>query len=141
MSHTTSVKTVQYTDANAIREAVKALQAKGVKITLLENAKPRMYYDNQEGVCDFVIRCDNGKYDVGLKLQADGSYLPVFDEWGGYIADVLGTSRNSAEEAIALFSRQYGEEAIYLEAARQGLAVESVFTDDNGNVQMVLAYN
>lgn len=141
MSHTTSVKTVQYTDVDAIREAVKSLQAKGLKITLLENAKPRMYYENQEGKCDFVIRCDNGQYDVGLKLQADGSYLPVFDEWGGHIANVLGTSRNSAEEAIALFSRQYGEEAIYIEAARQGLAVESVFTDDNGNVQMVLAYN
>lgn len=140
MSHTTTVKSVQYADEAAIRAAVDALQQQGVGISLLENSKPRMYYENQQGRCDFVLKL-NGQYDVGLVRQHDGSYLPVFDEWGGHVAEVIGTGRGSAEQHIGRFTRAYSEQALRRKAYEMGYSVDSVHTDSAGNVQLVFAVN
>ena len=77
--------------------------------TLVENAKPRMYYGNQEGVCDLVLKLEDAVYggktfDVGFKKNKDGTYDIVMDDWGRAISGqtlarfgslLLSSSRNS----------------------------------------------
>jgi len=83
--------------------AISELCARGIEISIVENEKPRMYYDNQiakqiqgkEGsedfsfnsdpdVCDFVVKVPGSYYDIGLLRNADGyGYTPVFDDYTG----------------------------------------------------------
>ena len=61
MSHTTTLKGVTIKDTNALASAVVDLKSKGVNCELLTNTKPRMYYNNQHGVCAFVLRLADGQ--------------------------------------------------------------------------------
>jgi len=110
MSHSVTCKTVPLRSKSAIRQAVANLIARGIRVELRENAKPRGYYRNQikrqlidlmdtddkeaarkasEGfiynddpdVCDFVIHCPDSHYDVGLIRHEDGHYVPYFDNY------------------------------------------------------------
>lgn len=143
MSHTTSVKSVKITDIEALKKAVQNLAEQGRQVTLVENAVPRMYYKDQHGKCDYVLKL-GGIYDVGLEKQKDGSYVPVFDEWGGHVANVLGTKKkvpagtNKAEVAIGALMSEYALEATRNYAYSQGLLIDSIFEDEQGNVQVVL---
>jgi len=149
VSHTTTLKSVSIKDASAIRQAVAKLKASGVNIELRENEKPRMYYSNQHGKCDFVLKLSNGSYDVGLEKQADGSYAPVFDEWAGHVANSLGSDVNvcpmpntpegRAQHQIGKFMQAYTECAAVNTAAAQGYIVDGSYTDDSGNVHLMLS--
>lgn len=138
MSHTTKVD-VKISSASAIRSAVLALQQAGVSCSLLENAKPRMFYSNQHGECEFVLKLNDCPYDVGFERQPDGTFSPVYDEWGGHIAKKIGNSNASGfGKHIGKFMQQYSA-AVTIEAAvAQGYYVESTTTDAEGNIQLVL---
>lgn len=145
MSHTTTLKTVSIKDVAALRATVSELQAAGVDCELVENARPRMYYDTQHGVCDYVIRLNKSRYDVGFDKQADGSYVPVFDEWGGHVGTELGatcriarTDEERAMQQIGRLMQGYAKNAAINAAVSQGYYVESTTTDDKGNVHLVL---
>lgn len=146
MSHTTTIRGVKITDIAALRSAVAELQAQGVNCTLMENTKPRMYYANQHGVCPYVLRLDNSPYDVGFDQQEDGSYVPVFDEWAGKVRGQIGatcplpnTEEGRAQHAIGRLMQGYAKHAAMNAALAQGYMIESCETDQQGNVQLVLA--
>lgn len=149
MSHTSTIKGIAITDPAVMNKAVQNLQAKGVNCSLIQNATPRMYYRHQEaevGVCDFVLKLPNAKYDVGFKKQDDGSYAAIFDEWANSVAGQVGATcaiPTTPEErslwAIGQFAQEYAQEAAIKAAAAQGYMVQSANTDADGNVNLVLA--
>lgn len=146
MSHTTKIKSVAIRSISAVREAVKRLQAQGVQCELVENQRPRMYYNNQHGVCPYVLKLQ-GRYDVGLDRQEDGSYVPVFDSWEGDISKQIGVSAKglSGEEEqaanIGRFMQEYGR-AVTMEAAMaQNLMLESETRDEQGTYHLAFVEN
>lgn len=145
MSHTTEIKSVVVSDVAALGTAVQALQREGVDIQLLRDAKPRMYYENQHGVCDYVVRLGGSRYDIGFQKQADGTYAPVMDLWQGDISKQIGancplphTEEGRAQHAIGRLMQKYAEHAVGNAARKQGFSVERTFTDKEGNVQVVI---
>lgn len=150
MSHTTTLKGLAIKDVQAMRAAVSELQNKGININLLENTKPRMYFGNQHGQCDFVLGLPDGKYDVGLERQEDGSYSPVFDEYQGHVGQQIGADQDvcpmpdyqhredRALHAIGQFSQTYAKHAAVNAAAAQGYSVTDTNVDDEGNVHLIL---
>jgi len=197
MSHTITAKSVPIRSKSAIRQAVANLIASGINVVLEENAKPRGYYRNQikrqvidlmdtdnkeaarkasEGfqynedpdVCDFVIRCPESYYDVGLIRHEDGHYVPYFDNYqsgprdtpefhtgkeSGPISNTLGTGkggnaghwnglRDSSDvvlHSIGKFLQEYTKEATIEAACAAGQSIESMTTDDDGNIHLVLS--
>lgn len=106
MSHTSVLKTVQINDIQALYNAVEFLKQNGVNCELLQNARPRMYYRDQHGVCDYVLKLNNASYDVGFAKQNDGSYVPVFDSWNGIIAREIGADEKLCPPAKNETERQ-----------------------------------
>jgi hypothetical protein len=147
MSHTTRLKAVVIRDVSALHTAVSKLKSMGVNCDLVQNAKPRMYYGNQHGECAHVLKLHDSQYDVGLEAQQDGSFVPVFDEWGGHVSRQIGagkscpmpnTTEGKAQHAIGKFFQSYAEAAAINAATTQGYFVESTTTDEHGNVHLVL---
>ena len=93
MSHTTVIRSVEIKNINALKAAVQELIDSGIKCELVENAKPRMYYDNQHGICPYVLKLHGTKYDVGFEKHGD-NYLPVFDVHAGYVMSQIGNKSN-----------------------------------------------
>ncbi len=147
MSHTTHLKNVVIRDVGALRSAVAELKAGGVDCDLLEDAKPRMYYSNQGQKCEYVLKLNKGKYDVGFKLQEDGTYAPLLDTWAGNVGNQIGadaevcpmpgTEAGRAQHAIGQFMQSYSKNAAINAAVMQGYSVESADTDGDGNVHLV----
>lgn len=59
-----------------------------------------MYYANQYGKCDYVLRLDGCPYDVGFAKQVDGTYLPVFDAWQNHLRNKIGAPMNQSGQTI-----------------------------------------
>lgn len=134
MSHTTTLKSVSISDTVALQEAVDFLKARGLDAELVQNVKPRMYYDNQYGVCDYVLRLKNSPYDIGFSKQEDGTYAPVFDSWGQHLQKQIGNPSSckiptTAEEreaaAVASLLNAYG-----VHAAKRQLESEGYYNFD-----------
>lgn len=134
MSHTTTLKSVAINDIVALEEAVTFLKERGLDAELIQDAKPRMYYENQYGKCDYVLRLKNSPYDIGFAKQADGSYAPVFDSWNGYLQSQIGNPSSckiptTAEEreaaAVASLLNAYG-----VHAAKRQLESEGYYNFD-----------
>lgn len=142
------MKAVTIKDVAALRAAVADLQAEGVNCSLVENARPRMYYQSQHGTCDYVLKLQ-GKYDVGFDKQADGSYVPVFDEHAYHVANQIGadvnvcpmptTAEGRAQHQIGKFMSHYAKNAAINAAVADGYCVESSYVDETGSLQLVLA--
>jgi hypothetical protein len=143
MSHTTTIKALAIKDEGAIRRAVDELKRNGTNVSLLQNAKPRMYYPRQEVMCDLVLKLHDGQYDVGFQKQADGTFALIMDEWGGHVSGQVGAScpvpQNSEDRAlwaIGSFAQQYGRFAAINAATAQGYIIERDYFDEHGNVQL-----
>lgn len=146
MSHTTTIKSVQIRDLNALRKAVNALKERGVNCDLVSNARPRMYFERQEEICDHVLKLHDGRYDVGFRLQEDGSYAPIFDEYAQHVSNQIGgrcaIPQNSEERAVwamGQLAQEYGKFAAIHAAEAQGYQVLSTTYDEKNNVQLELA--
>lgn len=146
MSHTTTIKSVAIRDANAIRKAVEELKEKGINIKLREDSVPRMYYATQGTKCDFVLNLPDSMFDVGLKLQKDGTYSIEYDEWNNQVGNVIGAAcrlpSNPGDRSLyqlGQFLQSYAKNAAINAAAAQGFMVESAELDKEGNVQLMLA--
>lgn len=151
MSHTTTLKGIKISDPIALQEAVEFLRERGLNAELIENAVPRMYYANQYGKCDYVLRLANSPYDIGFAKQEDGSYAPVFDSWAGHLQKQIGNPSSckvptTAEEreaaAVASLLNSYG-----VHAAKRQLEAEgyygfqiSVNNEDNSYVLEATQY-
>lgn len=145
MSHTTTIKSVKIQDIDALRAAVEELRQSGVNCELAQNVKPRMFYETQHAECDYVLVLKDCKYDVGFDKQADGSYVPVFDEWGNHVGSEIGaacpmpkTPEDRAQHQIGKLMQNYAKHAAINAAVHQGYVVEGVTTDTAGNIQLVL---
>lgn len=150
MSHTTTLRSVQIKDIQALRAAVAELKASGVNCDLVENEVPSMYYANQHGKCAYVLRMNDAnyggrRYDVGFDLQPDGTYATVFDDFGNALRGQIGaacpmpnTAEGKAQHAIGKFLQGYAKHAAMNAALAQGYMVESCTVDANNNVQLTL---
>lgn len=141
MSHTTTIKSLAIKDTRAIVKAVEELRAQGVNCQLLTNAVPRLYYQNQHGRCDYVVNLPGCRFDVGLDLQSDGSYAPVFDEHGGLVSKHLGVGKSNGRDAkahIGKFIQAYAKNAAIFAAVDNGYVVTDVTTDQYDNIHLTV---
>jgi hypothetical protein len=145
MSHTTTVSSIKLVSKTAIEGAIKDLKGLGINVDLLENAKPRAFYSNQQGMgqADMVIQLHDSKYDIGLYRQEDNSYEARADFFAGEIAKVLGTPRSSNdvpdEQAnMGKFFQAYSRRAVMDQALSQGYAVTETMNSD-GSLVLTLA--
>ena len=136
---------MQIKDVSALRAAVDELSAKGIGIDLVANSKPRMYYDRQQVQCDWVVKLPDCQYDVGLEKQEDGSYLPIFDEWQGYIGSQLGAAcpmpgsrEGRAQHQIGQLMQNYAKHAAINAATARGMIVTGNSVDEEGNIHLTL---
>lgn len=149
MSHTTTVKSVPIKSRKALDRAIAALNTMGVACSLIENATPRLYYQDQlrrhknraDNKADLVIKLNDTAYDIGLLRTADGSYELVYDPYVPYgkkgVTDVLGvpfsaprvqTEESKAEEAasgIGKLLQEYSKAEVMGVAEAQGHYVSS----------------
>jgi len=146
MSHTQKISKVPIKDISALRSAVRDLVESGIQCSLVQNKKPRMYYSDQHGVCDHVLVFENGDYDIGFDKQNDGSYVPVFDDFGGRISRFTGaacpmpnTHEGQLQHAVGKLMQSYSKHAAINAATNAGYSVESCYLDDDGHVQIQLA--
>lgn len=149
MSHTTEINSVKITDLNALRSAVQDLNNAGVDCILLENVAPRMYSAGQHGKCDYVLRLNKGRYDVGFEKAPEGHYRTVLDSWNNHVGQHLGagafcpipgTEEGRAQHAIGALLQGYAKHAITNEARRKGMQVTGSYVDEKtGAIKLVLA--
>lgn len=81
MSHNVLIANVKITSLSALRRAISELQAKGIQISL-DNKQTFRTYPGQSTKCNLCISLPGENHDIGLRLQSDGSYLPVYDPFG-----------------------------------------------------------
>lgn len=143
MSHTTSIKGIKITDAAILQAAVASLAKQGIRCSLLRDATPRAYYANQQGLgkADFVLQLGDASYDVGFYKQADGSYEPRTDFWGGSVAKVLGGVASEPEKTdqakLGRLFQSYGVEAAVAKARRNGQTLTRT-TGKNGEIILTI---
>jgi hypothetical protein len=136
LSHTASVKSIRIQSVTALRAAIQELATTGVRCSLLENATPRAFYNNQAGmgVANFVIKLDASPYDIGLYKQADGSYEARTDFYARHIENLLGApakSPASAEQAkMGKLFQLYGIHAATEAARKKGHMVRRINKQD-----------
>ena len=94
MSHLSKVSKSGVTQPQSIAAAVEILKGEGAEIELLTDAVPRLYNRQQErdvGVCDFVIKLNSERYDVGFKwVDEENSFDLYYDTYTGGLARQLG---------------------------------------------------
>lgn len=111
MSHNVLIQNVKITSLDALRRAITELHTEGVNVALLEQTTFRTYR-GQDNRCDLCISLPNGNYDVGLKLQRDGSYIPICDASmmprdGSSISCRLGPGVDWSRAAIGKLMQRY----------------------------------
>jgi hypothetical protein len=119
---------------------ISALQAAVAEhgATIKSNVRPRMYFSDQHGVCDYVITHPNSKYDIGLEKDKDGNYDFVFDPWEGHLFKVFGDSRGGKVSHIAKIVQSYNKHAMINAAIAKGYTVTNCLTESDGTVNLVL---
>lgn len=138
MSETVKVNSLEITDIGAVRRAVDRLREKGIRCSIAENEKPRMFYPDQHGVCPYVIRLEDGRYDVGLNQEADGNYSLVFDDFNREVSRILGAAPKFGESApVGNFLQEYACVQAEQAAIDQGYCISESYYDEDGYVQLV----
>ena len=150
MSHTTSIKAIKITDIAALRSAVNELQEMhGIKCSLTENAKPRAYYADQQGmgIAPYVLVLDNARYDVGFyesgkTPNGETAYEARTDFFGGTVQQQLGVRPEGSESAdqarMGKLYQAYGIHATMNALANQGVGFER--TTVEGKEQLIVNY-
>lgn len=97
MSHTSSISTIKIVDLAAFDQAINDLRAEGLNITVVENAVPKAYYQNQSGMdtpAKKVLKIEGAAYDVALYETGHGQHELRTDFWGGSVARALGADQS-----------------------------------------------
>lgn len=144
MSHTTELTDIVFTDVEALKVAVAELKRQGIKCTLKQNATPRAYYANQQGLgqADYVLELADSPYDVGFYKDAKLKALVArTDLFAGSVARVLGAPATGKETpqqaALGKLYHAYAVAATTRQAAKQGYSVRKIVKAD-GTVQLVM---
>ena len=144
MSHTTTITGVTIKDIPALRAAIEELKSKGVKCDLLENAVPRAYFDNQQGMgkADYVVKLHESRFDIGLYKNKDNEYEARTDLHANQVANVLGAKAGKGEDArqaaMGKMFQMYAVHAATRKAMQQGYKVQRVVKQD-GTIQLRVA--
>lgn len=144
MSHTSEIKNIVFNDTEALKLAVRDLQAAGIRCSLEQNATPRAFYQNQQGMgkADWVLRLQDAPYDVGLyKDDSVKGLVARTDLFAGKVAQVLGVQARPGESieqaALGKMYHAYAVNAATRQAAKQGYSVRKV-TKADGTVQLIM---
>lgn len=143
MSHTTEISGIVFRDVEALTLAVNEMAANGIKCSLVANATPRAYYENQQGLgkADYVLTLKDSPYDVGFyKDEKKGGFVARTDLFMGHVAKVLGVTDKSAAPAQAALGRLYSTYAVHAtmrQAARGGQTVRRINNPD-GSVRLAV---
>lgn len=143
MSHTSAIKSIKIQSISALRAAIEELSSQGVRANLIENATPRAYYNDQQGmgVAPFVIQLPQAKYDIGVYPTSDGGYEMRTDFFGGSVAKEVGvvacSSETSEQAKLGKIFQYYALNAAEEQARNQGLMTQRV-TGDEGAIELVL---
>lgn len=144
MSHTTEIGDIVFADIQALQSAVNELAAKGVKCSLVKDATPRAYYQNQSGMgkADYVLKLDDCPYDIGFYMDAKKKGLAArTDLFAGHVARVLGAQAKAGENpqmaAMGRLNQTYAIHAATRKAVAQGMSVKRVNNAD-GSVRLVI---
>lgn len=143
MSHTSTIDAIVFTDMGALQAAINELKATGVDCELLENIKPRAYYDNQQGmgVAPYVVKLNKAQYDIGLYKNDDGGYEARTDFYGGSVEKELGVTDASVtgeQKKMGKLYQMYGTHAATRKAIQQGYGVTRS-TKADGTIQLRIA--
>ena len=146
MSHTTTIAKVLITDIVAFRATINELKRRGViKGELLENTKPRAYYENQAGMdqpADFCLRLDEARFDVGFYRTPDGKGLEArADLFGGGIDRILGVTPAEGDDPmqakLGKLYQEYGAQVTERHFSQSGKSVQRIENAD-GSLQLVV---
>lgn len=142
MSHNTTIDEIVFTDIDALKMAVTDLNKLGIKSSLIENAVPRAYSHGQLKQAPYVLKLENGQYDVGFYYdKAKKGYVAMADFYAGYVADQLGAKTGKGESAaqgqMGKLFNAYAVNAATRQAIRQGYSVRRVNKQDGG-VQLIM---
>lgn len=143
MSHTTEIEAVVIQDIAALETTVAELNKAGVKCSLVKDATPRAFYQNQQGMgkADYVLKLNDCPYDVGLYRNTTGGYVARTDLWGGHVAKVLGAAPQGKETpqqaALGKLYQGYAVNAAVRQATKQGYRVQRS-TRPDGTVQLTM---
>lgn len=141
MSHTSTIKAIQIQSISALRAAIAELNTTGAGLTLVENAVPRAYYQNQSGMgkADYVVQVANCPYDIGLYKNESGGYEARTDFYAGHVAKVLGAActkpENREQAQMGKLFQMYAIHAATEVARRKGHSVRRI-TKSDGTVQL-----
>lgn len=141
MSHNTMVANVKITSLSALGAAIAELQKEGRKISLNTERKKFRTWPGQPDKCDAVIELPGEEWDIGLALQADGSYVPVFDHM---LANNRVTAcaytpgeRSTDRHTIGYLMQRYAVCVAEQEAAKQGHLVTRERDEKTGDIRLV----
>lgn len=139
MSHTTKINAIEIRDVAAVAAAIKDMIADGKKLELIANAKPRAYFNNQNGMgqADFVVKLHNAPYDLGLYKQEDGSYEIRTDFWAGKVERELGVKPfQTPQQKLGQFYQAYSTAVVMNKLKASGKMVSRIKAKD-GSVKLV----
>lgn len=141
MSHTQYLDGVRISDPVALAAAVKELKDAGVNCELMENIKPRAYYQQQDGMktnAPLTLKLNDGPYDVGFyPTEKAGVLEPRFDNYQNRIGKILGVERDTAQAPIGKLVHAYQVNATMRQAVKEGHSARRV-VGQNGGEQVVI---
>lgn len=132
MSHTSTIQAVKILSIGALRAAVEELNSKGTRCSLIENARPRAYFADQDGMgqAPFVLQLADAKYDIGFYADGKGGYDARTDFWSGSVEKQLGvvacSSTGKEQAKLGKLFQAYGIHAAMETARKQGYTVRRV---------------
>jgi hypothetical protein len=138
MSQLVSVDT-QITCIDSLREAAASLG-----LALTEGGEARYYGGKTSGPCDYVIKLP-GKYDLGFRQQADGSYALVADNellGGRSGSDNYGRNdpgRKLLGEDARHLRRAYTLTRVARLAKSRGRRLQNLGAQADGRIKLVLS--
>lgn len=123
MSHVVEMKAT-ISNLNALWAAAEQL---GMKVVTKKTYKK--YYEGAPGECDYALAIPENRqaYEIGVKLQADGTYKLLWDPYnGGYgLQNIIGASGTVLVD-------EYSAQFIYQQAAELGHVIESDYYNEQG---------
>lgn len=143
MSHNTLIKDVKITDLDALDTAIAELQKEGVSISFDREATNFRTWRGQPDKCEGAIRLPGEQFDIGLRREADGSYVPVFDHMldrnQAIACAYTPGERRSDRHTIGKLMQRYTVVKAEKEAALQGHMVTSrVYDAATGEISITV---
>ncbi len=125
-------------DSRALQQMADTLCKQGLRVKLIQNAVPRMYYSNQierqllaagkkmqyhrnPEECDFILQVQDAYYDIGFLKDLHGNYIPLFDDHYGPSNLVSSTKAGKGPIADFLGVKAEGEDHTPEEAIGKAL--------------------